>query len=97
MADRIPGKRPHPNETSGGDLDGDLYTVCWDAELIPPRAFPAASYEPPTPKTKGENEEVEVTDIHEFFVDYMQNDMLGVVANTHVCPFLLLSIGKPIF
>lgn len=27
--------RPHPNECSGGDLDGDLYFVCWDRRLVP--------------------------------------------------------------
>lgn len=27
--------RPHPNECSGGDLDGDQYFISWENGLIP--------------------------------------------------------------
>lgn len=38
--------RPHPNECSGSDLDGDIYFVCWDHELIPPRTSEPMDYTP---------------------------------------------------
>ncbi|KAL6843314.1 hypothetical protein ACP4OV_027027 [Aristida adscensionis] len=30
------GERPHANEASGRDLDGDVYFVTWDERLVPP-------------------------------------------------------------
>ncbi|KAM1220124.1 hypothetical protein PS1_047567 [Malus domestica] len=38
--------RPHPDECSGSDLDGDIYFVSWDPELIRPRKFPPMDYSP---------------------------------------------------
>lgn len=38
--------RPHPNECSGSDLDGDIYFVCWDPELIPTGTSEPMDYTP---------------------------------------------------
>lgn len=38
--------RPHPNECSGSDLDGDIYFVCWDPELIPKGTSKPMDYTP---------------------------------------------------
>ena len=36
--------RPHPNECSGSDLDGDIYFVSWDPDLIPTRMVAPMDY-----------------------------------------------------
>ncbi|KAF8662582.1 hypothetical protein HU200_056182 [Digitaria exilis] len=45
---RLDEERPHPNEASGSDLDGDVYFVTWDRNLIPPKkeSFPPMDYSP---------------------------------------------------
>ena len=47
------GPRPHPNETSGGDLDGDKFLVCWDPRLLPPQPAPPADYRAPHAVVEG--------------------------------------------
>ncbi|KAI0268684.1 RdRP-domain-containing protein [Gloeopeniophorella convolvens] len=47
------GRRAAPSMSSGGDLDGDEYFVCWDPSLIPARIAESYTYppnkEPPPP------------------------------------------------
>ncbi|XP_058080077.1 probable RNA-dependent RNA polymerase 1 [Magnolia sinica] len=75
------GKRPHPNECSGSDLDGDVYFVSWDPELIPPRQSQPMEYvaEPPVVL----DHDVEIEEVEEYFTNYMVNDSLGIIANAH--------------
>ncbi|XP_022146807.1 probable RNA-dependent RNA polymerase 1 isoform X3 [Momordica charantia] len=75
------GSRPHPNECSGSDLDGDIYFVCWDTELIPPRQIPPMDYTPAPPTQL--DRDVTIEDVQEYFVNYMVNDSLGIIANAH--------------
>ena len=42
------GDKPHANEASGSDLDGDIFFVTWDERLVPPgkRSMPPMDYSP---------------------------------------------------
>lgn len=78
------GDRPHSDEASGSDLDGDLYFVTWDDDLIPPskRSWPPMHYTPAEAKvlTRPVNQQ----DIIDFFTRNMVTDQLGVICNAHV-------------
>lgn len=51
------GDRPHTNEASGSDLDGDLYFVTWDENLIPPskKSWNPMQYDPAQAKVLPRN------------------------------------------
>ncbi|KAG5048419.1 hypothetical protein JHK85_009522 [Glycine max] len=78
------GDRPHTNEASGSDLDGDLYFVTWDENLIPPskRSWIPMEYAPQESKLL--TRQVMTRDIIEFFVRNMVNEHLGAICNAHV-------------
>lgn len=76
------GQRPHPDEMSGSDLDGDMYFVCWDPELCQfqnktPMDFPKAEK---TQLTR----EVNSSDVIDFLTEYIKYDKLGLIANAHL-------------
>ncbi|KAK7310137.1 hypothetical protein RJT34_07437 [Clitoria ternatea] len=75
------GSRPHPNECSGSDLDGDIYFVCWDHELIPPRQIPPMDYT--AAPSKELDHDVLIEEIQEYFTNYIVNDSLGIISNAH--------------
>ncbi|XP_057962937.1 RNA-dependent RNA polymerase 1-like [Malania oleifera] len=75
------GVRPHPNECSGSDLDGDIYFVCWDHELIPPRQIQPMDYTPAPPIHL--DHDVTIEEVEEYFANYIVNDSLGTIANAH--------------
>ncbi|KAL3731284.1 hypothetical protein ACJRO7_028199 [Eucalyptus globulus] len=75
------GKRPHPNECSGSDLDGDIYFVSWDSELIPHDQRQPMDYTP-APSERLDHD-VTIEEVEEYFVNYILNDSLGIIANAH--------------
>lgn len=76
------GFRDIPSMCSGGDLDGDDYTVYWDPKLLPPKKnFPPMDYTAPPSKTV---QDVKIHDITSFFVNYITYDNLGQIANAHL-------------
>lgn len=75
------GTRDLPSMLSGGDLDGDLYNVVWDAAMLPTLYIPPANYSRAPPQDIGRS--VTAEDMSNFFVDFMQNDQLGRIAILH--------------
>ncbi|KAG8366466.1 hypothetical protein BUALT_Bualt17G0082900 [Buddleja alternifolia] len=75
------GMRPHPNECSGSDLDGDLYFVCWDPDLIPPRQDEPMDYD--SAPNKQLDHDVTIEEVEEYFTNHIVNDSLGIIASAH--------------
>lgn len=76
----ITGNRPHPQEMSGGDLDGDRFWICQDESLL------FSNYEEPFDYQEQEQEKVDkavkeatnnpisIDDVCDFFAEYMEFD-----------------------
>ncbi|KAI8972772.1 RNA dependent RNA polymerase-domain-containing protein [Pilobolus umbonatus] len=76
------GYRDIPSMCSGGDLDGDDYTVYWDPDLMPEtKNFPPMDYSAAPPQLV---DDVKISHIIKFFVNYINNDNLGRIANAHL-------------
>ena len=66
----------------GGDLDGDLYFVCWNQDLLPRKPnFPPMDYQ--TLEKLEQLEPITAADITKFLVNYIRFDQLGVIDNAH--------------
>jgi RNA-dependent RNA polymerase len=77
------GDKPVPSMLSGGDLDGDDFFIIWDAGLIPTEwNHRPMCYEAPAPKQL--NRDVVVDDLRKFFVNFMKNDVLALIAVSHL-------------
>ncbi|KAF5370335.1 hypothetical protein D9758_006999 [Tetrapyrgos nigripes] len=74
-----PGRHAAPSMSSGGDLDGDKYFVCWDPDLVPPVV--AESYDYP-PNREKPNRSVTRADLVDHFAFY-NNASLARIAALH--------------
>ncbi|TIC96118.1 RNA-dependent RNA polymerase 1 [Colletotrichum higginsianum] len=78
------GDRDVPSMLSGGDLDGDDFFVIWNPDLIPREwHHPPMNYIAPRAKVLRRGF-VKVSDLRTFFVRYIQNDCLALVATAHL-------------
>ncbi|KAJ4264024.1 hypothetical protein NW762_006063 [Fusarium torreyae] len=77
------GDRPVPNMLSGGDLDGDDFFVIWEPSLMPQIwNYPPMNYSAPKPIEL--DRDVDVNDLRNFFVKYLKNDKLPLIATSHL-------------
>lgn len=76
------GERDLPSMLSGGDLDGDLFSVIFDESLFPSRIVDPADY--PRVTAKGLGRTVTSEDMADFFIQFMEQDKLGYICNTHM-------------
>lgn len=78
------GKRPHSNEISGSDLDGDEYAVFWLDLLVPEtdnfEPYDYDSQQPPIPLSRA----VTRDDIVDVVLTISEQDCLGKLCCTHL-------------
>ncbi|KAK0463788.1 RNA dependent RNA polymerase-domain-containing protein [Desarmillaria tabescens] len=79
------GERSLASKLGGGDLDGDIYDVIPNSDLIPPVINEAASYASAgtyvARDENGEPRECDVNDIADFIVEYINSDVLGLLSD----------------
>jgi len=87
------GKRPHPDEMSNGDLDGDEYHIYWEPGLLrdfqesEPMAMEPMEVEADKTEvddqTKSPDKPLTPDDLAKFFVDHIQSSSVGLISNAH--------------
>ena len=77
------GDRPHPNECSGSDLDGDDYFVFYDSDLIPEKTVDPMDYDADS-KPNEQKEPYTIKDVIEYFAVYTNYNTLGLIGDAHV-------------
>ncbi|KAI0649133.1 RdRP-domain-containing protein [Trametes meyenii] len=76
------GDRSLASCLAGGDVDGDEFLVIKDPTLLPTGCVEPASYVGVEPRRLDRPSTVD--DICNFFVEYMQSDVVGLAADVHI-------------
>ncbi|VDM39156.1 unnamed protein product [Toxocara canis] len=75
------GPRPHSDEMSGSDLDGDEYCVIWDEQLMLDYNEEASDFTKQSREPDDVSDDEVVPAMLKFFVDYIKQDSIGTIAN----------------
>ncbi|TFK84610.1 RdRP-domain-containing protein [Polyporus arcularius HHB13444] len=76
------GKRSLASMLAGGDVDGDEFLIIKEPTLLPTEFYDPANYE--DVKAVELDRDSNIDDICDFFVEYMQSDVMGLVADQHL-------------
>lgn len=77
------GARDLPSQLSGGDLDGDLYNVIFEPDLMPRKDIATPADYPRVAPVELDRA-VTSKDMSDFFVHFMETDQLGQISTVHV-------------
>ena len=78
------GKRPHPNECSGSDLDGDNYFVFYDKDLILNEKYVSEPMNYTFNLNPQKKDNIKIKDVIEYFAEYTNLNNLGIIGDAHL-------------
>ncbi|EPQ61109.1 RdRP-domain-containing protein [Gloeophyllum trabeum ATCC 11539] len=87
------GRRSLPSCLAGGDLDGDIFNLILDPNLMPRRVSEPGSYKALEDRTL--NRPCTIGDIADFIIDYIKSDLVGTIAIHHLILADLTDPGQP--
>uniref|UniRef100_A0AC35U2S7 RNA-directed RNA polymerase n=1 Tax=Rhabditophanes sp. KR3021 TaxID=114890 RepID=A0AC35U2S7_9BILA len=78
------GWRPHADQMAGSDLDGDEYVIIFDKDLYFDHNEKACSFEQPPTNSSITDKPIILKAMADFFANYITNDSLGIISNSHL-------------
>ena len=78
------GARPHPNECSGSDLDGDNYFVFYDEDLVIEEKNLCKPMNYIFTLNSLQKDNIQIEDVIEYFAEYTNLNNLGLIGDAHL-------------